>query len=99
MGLVCLRNLVTRLAVLALLFSITWVLSGITIVAMGMQATGTNRVLLLIVGGLALIAGLVFAFAPNLSLATLIVLTGVSSLVVGAGEVILALAIRRQPAD
>jgi|SRR4051812_18526052 uncharacterized membrane protein HdeD (DUF308 family) len=94
-GLVCLRDLVTRLTVLALLFAITWILSGLTAVVMGLQVAGTMRVVLIVVGVLSLIAGCVFLVTPDLSLKTLVVLTGVSSLVVGLAEVGLALAIRR----
>ncbi|GIE98484.1 HdeD family acid-resistance protein [Paractinoplanes rishiriensis] len=94
-GLICLRNLVTRLALLSLMFAITWILTGITLVVLGVQRQGSGRGWLLLVGVLALLAGSVFVFAPGLSLTTLVVLTGVSSLVIGAAEVILAFRLRR----
>ncbi|WP_433291796.1 HdeD family acid-resistance protein [Actinoplanes sp. CA-030573] len=94
-GVICLRNVVTRLALLALLFAITWILSGLTAVIVGTQREGTERTVLIIVGVVSLIAGLVFVFAPGLSLASLVILTGISSIVVGAGEVGLAFVVRR----
>jgi uncharacterized membrane protein HdeD (DUF308 family) len=94
-GLICLRNLVTRLALLALLFAITWILSGLAALMMGLQRTGPVRVLLIIVGALSMIAGIIFLVTPSLSLATLVVLTGISSLVVGLSEVFLAFSMRR----
>lgn len=97
-GLVCLRNIVTRLALLALLFAITWILSGLAAVVMGLQRTGPVRLALVVVGVLSLLAGLVFLVTPNLSLATLVVLTGVSSLLVGLSEVVLAVVLARRPA-
>jgi uncharacterized membrane protein HdeD (DUF308 family) len=97
-GIICLRNVVTRLALLALLFSITWILSGLTALLVGAQRRGPERITLIIVGALTLIAGCILLFTPSLSLATLVFLTGFSSVVVGAGEVVLAFVVRRAPA-
>jgi len=93
-GLICLRELATRLAVLALIFSVTWILGGVTAVILGLQHHGSVRFILIAGGVLSLIAGTVLLFAPGLSLATLVLLTGVSSLAVGAGEVVMAFALR-----
>jgi uncharacterized membrane protein HdeD (DUF308 family) len=94
-GLICLRDVVTRLAVLSLLFAITWILGGVITVAYGLRRVGSARLGLIVVGALSLLAGLVFAVMPKLSLGSLVVLTGVSSLAVGIGEVILALGLRK----
>lgn len=94
-GLVCLRDLVGRLAVLALLFAITWILSGLTGILIGLQRTGPARVGLVVVGLISLIAGIVFLVLPDVSLTMLVVLTGVSSLIVGLAEVVLALVLRK----
>jgi uncharacterized membrane protein HdeD (DUF308 family) len=96
-GLVCLRNLVTRLAVLALIFATTWILSGITEVVLAVQATGAVRGSLLVVGVLSILAGIVLLVTPALSLATLVVLTGAGSLLVGLAEVVLAFYLRKAP--
>jgi uncharacterized membrane protein HdeD (DUF308 family) len=96
-GLVCLRNLVTRLAVLALLFATTWILSGITEVVLALQSTGAVRGSLLVVGVLSILAGIVLLVTPSLSLATLVVLTGAGSLLVGLAEVVLAFYLRKAP--
>jgi uncharacterized membrane protein HdeD (DUF308 family) len=93
-GLICLRDLATRLAVLALMFSVTWILGGVTAVIIGAQHQGPARLVLIAVGVLSLIAGIVLISAPHLSLATLVLLTGVSSLVVGASEVVMAFVLR-----
>lgn len=97
-GVICLRNVITRLALLALIFAITWILTGLTAVLVGAQSSGGERVVLIVVGLLALAAGLIFVFAPDLSLTALVLLTGISSLVVGTSEVVLAFILRRQPA-
>ncbi|PRY30829.1 HdeD family acid-resistance protein [Pseudosporangium ferrugineum] len=93
-GLVCLRDLVNRLAVLSLLFAITWILSGLTEVVLGLQRTGAARLGLLCVGLLSCAAGFVFLLMPDVSLAALVILTGLSSLLVGAAEVALAFVLR-----
>jgi uncharacterized membrane protein HdeD (DUF308 family) len=93
-GLVCLRDLVTRLTVLALIFSITWILGGITAVVMGTQYRGGARIALIVAGGLSLIAGTILAATPSLSLTTLVILTGISSLIVGLSEIVMAFVIR-----
>jgi hypothetical protein len=98
-GLVCLRDLVSRLTVLAVIFGITWILGGITQVLLALETKGAVRACLLIGGVLSLIAGVVFIATPSLSLATLVVLTGVSSLVLGISEIIIALFLRKLPVE
>jgi uncharacterized membrane protein HdeD (DUF308 family) len=94
-GLICLRDLVTRLTVLALMFGITWILGGITAVVIGAEYSGTPRIALIAAGVLSLIAGTILVGTPSLSLTTLVVLTGVCSLIVGLAEVVMAFVIRR----
>jgi len=94
-GLVCLRQLATRLAVLALMFAISWTLAGVAALIMGFQYRGAVRAGLIVVGALALIAGCVLVVTPTLSLTTLVLVTGAGSIVVGTGEVIMAFVVRR----
>lgn len=97
-GAICLRDLVSRLAVLAVMFAVTWILSGVTAVILSLRYAGTTRFALLVAGVLALVAGCVLLVTPDLSLATLVVLTGVGSVLVGVCEVIVAFVVRRAPA-
>ena len=94
-GVVCLRNLVTALAVLALIVSLSWLFSGLSATMMAFQATGATRAGLLIVGILSIIVGLVFLFVPGLSLAAVVLLIGISAIVIGAGELVLAFQLRK----
>ena len=98
-GLICLRDLVNRLTLLALIFGITWILGGITQFLLALESRGAVRGCLLVGGVLSLAAGVVFIATPSLSLATLVVLTGVSSLVIGACEIVIALFLRKTPAE
>jgi uncharacterized membrane protein HdeD (DUF308 family) len=97
-GLLCLRDLVTRLAVLALMFATTWILSGVAEIIAALTSHGAARAGLLIVGIISLLAGGLFLFTPGLSLRTLVVMTAVSALVVGVAEVVLAVTLRRPAA-
>ncbi|MEV0902587.1 DUF308 domain-containing protein [Actinoplanes sp. NPDC049802] len=94
-GLLCLRNLVTGLAVLAVIFATTWILSGLALLIGAVGAHGPMRAALIIVGALSMLAGTVFVLTPALSLGTLVLMTGIGSLVTGAAEVGLALYLRR----
>ncbi|WP_204294566.1 HdeD family acid-resistance protein [Actinoplanes campanulatus] len=94
-GLVCLRNLVTGLAVLAVIFATTWILSGLALLLGAATAHGPIRAALIIVGALSMIIGIVFVLTPSLSLGTLVLLTGAGSLLTGLAEVGLALYLRR----
>lgn len=97
-GLLCLRDLVTRLAVLAFIFAATWILTGLAGILAALQTTGVRRAALLATGVLTMAAGAVLLLAPELSLATLILLTGIGSLVVGLSELVLAFVLRRTAA-
>ncbi|OLE28613.1 MAG: hypothetical protein AUG44_07040 [Actinobacteria bacterium 13_1_20CM_3_71_11] len=94
-GMACLRNLVNALALLAFLVALGWMFSGLAETVMGLQAEGATRALLLVVGVLSILAGFVFLVMPGLSLATLVLLTGISAVVLGIGELVLAFRLRR----
>lgn len=93
-GVACLRNLANALAVVAFLIALTWLFSGLAEIVVGLQSTGPARILYLVLGGLSFAVGLVFLFAPGLSLAALVLMTGIGAIVIGAGEVVLALRLR-----
>ena len=97
-GMACLRDLVNALAVLAFMVALAWLFSGLVETVIAFQATGATRVWLLVLGGLSIVAGLVFLFTPGLSLAVLVVMTGVSALAIGVGELVLAFRLRKMRA-
>ncbi|MFC4068727.1 HdeD family acid-resistance protein [Actinoplanes subglobosus] len=94
-GLACLRNLVTGLLVMAVIFGTTWILSGLALLLSGVTQHGPLRAALVVVGVLTILLGVAFVVLPDLSLTTLVVMTGAGSLVVGICELILAFLIRR----
>jgi uncharacterized membrane protein HdeD (DUF308 family) len=94
-GMLCLRNLVNALAVLALMVALSWMFGGLAEILMGIATGGAMRVALIVVGALSLLAGFVFLFAPGLSLAALVLMTGISAIVIGIGELVAAFQLRR----
>ncbi|WP_407651702.1 HdeD family acid-resistance protein [Actinoplanes sandaracinus] len=93
-GLFCVRNLVTGLAVLAVVFAATWILSGLALVPAAVAAHGAQRAVLVVVVVISIAAGTVFVITPTLSLGALVLMTGIGSLVVGLAEVVLAFYLR-----
>jgi len=87
--------LANALAVVAFLIALTWLFSGLAEIVVGLQTAGSARILYLILGGLSFVIGLIFLFAPQLSLAALVVMTGISAIVIGVGEMALALRLRQ----
>jgi uncharacterized membrane protein HdeD (DUF308 family) len=94
-GMLCLRNLVNALAILALMVALSWMFGGLAEILMGLAAAGAMRAALIIVGTLSLLAGFVFLFAPRLSLTALVLMTGISAIVIGIGELVVAVQLRR----
>jgi uncharacterized membrane protein HdeD (DUF308 family) len=98
-GVACLRNLVTTVALLAAVVAVTWLLSGIAEAVMAAEASRGSRGLLLAAGLLSIAIGFVFLFVPRLSLFTLVVLTGAGFLVTGLMQIVVGFRLRRSGSD
>jgi uncharacterized membrane protein HdeD (DUF308 family) len=94
-GLMCLTDEVIGRAAVVLLVATTWLLSGLVEVAMGVRGEPGTRGWLLALGIFSTVTGLAFLVWPALSLASLVILTGVSGVVVGAAELVFAFRLRR----
>jgi uncharacterized membrane protein HdeD (DUF308 family) len=94
-GLACLRDVATSLVALALLVSLSWMLSGIAEIVMAADAHGSSRTWLLVLGVLSAVLGLIFLFYPGLSLFALVLTTGIGFIAIGAVQVVLAITMRR----
>jgi uncharacterized membrane protein HdeD (DUF308 family) len=62
------------------------------------RATGATRTWLIVIGLVSIAIGLVFALWPNLSLTTVVIMTGISGLLIGISEIAFAFKIRRAAA-
>jgi uncharacterized membrane protein HdeD (DUF308 family) len=97
-GVACLRNVAKGVAVLAFLIALTWILSGVAEFVIAFQATGATRMWLIALAVVSIAIGLVFMLWPSLSLATIVIMTGISGLIIGIGEIAFAFQMRRSAA-
>jgi uncharacterized membrane protein HdeD (DUF308 family) len=97
-GVACLRNVTKGVAVLAFLIALAWILSGVAEFVIAFQATGATRMWLLALAVVSIAIGLVFMLWPSLSLATIVIMTGISGLIIGIGEIAFAFQMRRSAA-
>jgi uncharacterized membrane protein HdeD (DUF308 family) len=98
-GVLCLRHLLQTVAVLVVLTGLSWLLAGIfeliAALSSGPPSRWTARTAMdLGVGVVALLAGIVVLAYPEVSLATLVLLLGVSLLISGAVSVLTAFRMR-----
>jgi uncharacterized membrane protein HdeD (DUF308 family) len=93
-GVACLRNVANGVLVLALVIALAWLLSGVAEFVVALQTSGPTRTWLLALAVLSVAIGLAFTFWPGLSLATIVLLTGISALVIGVAEIAFAIRMR-----
>lgn len=95
-GVACLQNVANGVVVLALIVGLAWLMTGLSEIAIGLMTHGRARVWLTTMGVASLVAGLVFVVWPSVSLATMVLLTGISALVIGCVEIAFAFIMRRE---
>ncbi|GLK99334.1 HdeD family acid-resistance protein [Dactylosporangium matsuzakiense] len=98
-GIACLRNLATGVTILAGIIGLAWLLSGMAQVAIGLLARGALRIWLVAVGAASLLVGLAFLLWPGLSLAAMVLLTGITALIIGVAEVTVAFQLKGAGSD
>jgi uncharacterized membrane protein HdeD (DUF308 family) len=94
-GVACLRDLAKGAAVLAFLIALVWILSGIAELVVAQETSTWARRWLIVLGVVSLVVGFVFVFSPELTLAVMALLTGLSALVIGSVQVLFAFRWRR----
>jgi uncharacterized membrane protein HdeD (DUF308 family) len=97
-GVACLRNVARGVLVLALIVALAWLLSGMAELVIAFQTTGASRTWLIVLAIVSIAIGLMFTFWPGLSLTTIVIMTGISGLVIGVGEIAFAFQMRRMAA-
>ena len=95
LGIVLLFNPVAAARSLALLLGLAFVVSGLLEIAVGWGA-GRHRAGSVVLGAVLVVGGVLAAFWPGLTLWTLVLITGLSLIVHGAGRVGLAVVGRRE---
>ncbi len=94
-GVACLRDVTKGVTVLAFLIALAWIFIGLAEMVTAAQASGTTRTWLIVLGIAALVVGFAFMLWPAPSLTVVVVLAGVSSLLVGIADLVLALRLRK----
>jgi uncharacterized membrane protein HdeD (DUF308 family) len=94
-GVACLRDVTKGAVVLAFLVALAWIFTGLAELVVALSATGALRAWLAVLALVSIAIGFVFMLWPGLSLATLVIMVGVSGLVIGTAEIVFAFQLRR----
>ncbi|MER7004950.1 DUF308 domain-containing protein [Dactylosporangium sp. NPDC000555] len=94
-GVTCLRDAVSGAIALSVVIGLAWLLSGFAELLLGLLARGRARLGLFALAAASIVVGLVFLANPGLSPHALILLTGITSLILGTAEIVVALQFRR----
>jgi uncharacterized membrane protein HdeD (DUF308 family) len=97
-GVACLSSTAAGTVAVSVLIGLAWLLSGFAAMLLGLFAAGRARGWLLTLGVAAIAAGVLFLAWPGLSLKVLVLLTGLSAVALGVGEVLIAVQARRSVA-
>jgi uncharacterized membrane protein HdeD (DUF308 family) len=81
--------------ILALMVGLAWILSGVAELVFAFNLTGAWRTVLIVFGVVSTVFGGLLVMRPGVSLAVVVVMTGASGLIVGIGEILFALNLRR----
>ncbi|MET7395103.1 DUF308 domain-containing protein [Dactylosporangium sp. NPDC005572] len=93
-GITCVRNSDGGVVVLATLLGLAWLLSGFAMLLVAMPAKESTRAWLSVLGVASVLVGVAFMLWPGPSLTALVLISGIGAVVIGAGEVALALRLR-----
>lgn len=89
-GFSCLRNAAAGAVALSIIIGLAWLLSGFAELLIGTMSRGRHRLWLFVLAGASIVVGLVFLIWPGLSVTALVLLTAITALVLGAGEIVVA---------
>ncbi|WP_327002467.1 DUF308 domain-containing protein [Dactylosporangium sp. NBC_01737] len=95
-GVTCVRNADGGVVVLAALLGMGWLLSGFAVLLIAMPAKGSARGWLSVLGVASVLVGIAFLLWPGPSLTTLVLISGIGAVLIGAGEVVFALRLRTE---
>jgi len=99
-GVVCLRNVLVSLLAVATVIGATWLIGGIVglVSALSGQHNDATRWVVVALGVAMVLGGLVVLLWPGPSLATIVYLSGIWLIVIGAVQLVLVLRTRRAAA-
>lgn len=90
-GIICLRNVIASLEVLALVIGVSWILHGLVEIMMAISDPSLpRRGLVALTGAIGMVAGIVLIGNPDISLVTLATISGFWLIVYGVSQIVLA---------
>ncbi|HTJ37884.1 MAG TPA: DUF308 domain-containing protein [Dactylosporangium sp.] len=90
-GATCMVNTARGVMALSVIIGLAWLLSGFAELLLGLMARGRARLGLFALAAASIVVGLLFLAWPGLSLHALVLLTGITALVLGTAEIVVAL--------
>lgn len=95
-GVICLRNVIVSLLAIATIIGITWLIAGIVglVSAFMSRRSGESRLLIGVLGAFTVLGGLAVLLWPDITLLTLVYLTGFWLILMGALQLFLVLRAR-----
>jgi hypothetical protein len=94
-GVVALRNLLVSLALMVTLIGLMWLIGGVMELITAFGGRGSYRTWHVVLGAVSMVGGIVVLVWPELSLTTLVYLTGIWMVVMGLIQVVVVLMVRR----
>lgn len=96
-GAACISSTTTGVVAVAVILGLAWLLSGVAEILFGLFSKGSARIWLLVLGVASIGVGLLFVAWPDISPRSLVLLTGITALILGTGEISFAWQQRRHP--
>jgi len=100
-GIICLRNVLVSILAIATVIGITWLIGGIVgiVAAFSSRLAGGARVLAGVLGAITVLGALAVLLWPGMTLLTLVFLTGIWLIVMGAIQLVIVLRSRPRAAS
>jgi uncharacterized membrane protein HdeD (DUF308 family) len=93
-GVACVRDVAKGVTAIAFFIAVAWMLAGLAYLVTALRHTGNARIWRVALAGAYVIAGFLSLLWPRPTLAVVVVLIGVCALMVGIGEISLAIQLR-----
>lgn len=96
-GIACLTSTASGVTAVAVILGLAWLLSGFAEVLLGLFFHGSTRLWMLGIGAASIVVGVLFFAWPDISARSLVLLTGITALILGTGELSFGWQQRHQP--
>lgn len=95
-GVACVSSTASGVTAVSVILGLAWLLSGFAAALFGLLSHGSARLWLLGIGVASIVVGVLFFAWPDLSARSLVLLTGITALILGTGEISFGWQLRHQ---